>query len=323
VFITGIILGLIALIGLAAWRLGSSDETKGGGVLAFFACLVLSVVCVVIASMSTVPTRNVGIVTQFNKPTGRTTGAGLQWHAPWQGVDDWDASGQAYAHLGDRCVWVAIAAQRKACIPVQIEYRSSTGRAPENWAAYKELDDKSRFETFQARRVEPQINAALISVFADFDPLGAPVTPKPGEAVADAPAPDLNKTYRQKLLDAVNVALGGGTAGADGKVAVVTDNPATKRVEEDPEADIVVTSVSFGAPTYDKKTQEQIDAYGQKVLEARNLAVDETNADTRKRITAKNASVNQTTRCLEIAEKAGKEPGLCMGSGVALTRPVS
>jgi hypothetical protein len=323
VFIFGIILAVIALIGLAAWLLSRDDEVKAGGMLAFFGGLLLSVGCVVIASMSSVPTRNVGIVTQFNKPTGRTTGAGLQWTAPWQDVDDWDASGQVYAHLGGNCVWVAIAAQRKACIPVQIEYRSSTGRAPENWAAYKEIKDKSRFETFQARRVEPQINAAMISTFASFDPLGAPVAPKPGAAVADAAAPDLNKTYRQPLLDAVNLALGGGTVGADGKVTVVTDNPATKQVEEDPEADIVVTSVSFGAPTYDEKTQGQIDAYGQKILEARNLAVDETNAQTRKRITETNAKVDQTTRCLEIAQESGKEPGLCMGGSVTLTRPVA
>jgi regulator of protease activity HflC (stomatin/prohibitin superfamily) len=293
VFITGIILALIALIGLVTWILGRSAEAKGGGILAFFGGLVLSVVCIVIASMSTVPTRNVGIVTQFNKPTGRTTGAGLQWHAPWQGVDDWDASGQTYSHLGDNCVWVTIAAQRRACIPVQIEWAAKAETAPESWAAYKEVDDLSRFEVFEARRVNPQINAALTSVFASFDPLG---TVKADAATAATAAPDLNKTHKQPLLDALTTSVG---------------------------ADVTIKSVAFEAPRYDEPTTAAIAAYGQKVLEARNLQIDKANAVTRAEITKTDASVDQVARCLQIAEKSGKEPGLCMGSGVALTRPVS
>ncbi len=245
-------------------------------------CGLISLGCLVVASMSVVPTRNVGIVTAFSKPTGRTTGAGLKWHAPWQGIDDWDASGQTFAHLGDRCVWVTIAAQRRACVPVQIEWNSKAERAPENWAAYREVEgiEGGRFGTFTARRVEPQINQALTSVFTSFDPLGQINT-----TTGDAAAPDLNKTYRQPLLDALQAGLG---------------------------LDIEIRSVAFEAPRYDEPTTAAINAYGQKVLEARNLKVDEQNAQTRKRISATNASVDNVTRCLEIAEKAGKEPGLCM-----------
>jgi hypothetical protein len=290
-FVFGIILALVALIGLATRIVGRSAKARGGGVVAFFGALVLSVVCIVIASMSTVPTRNVGIVTQFNKQTGRTTGAGLQWTAPWQDVDDWDASGQTYAHLGDDCVWVTIAAQRRACIPVQIERAAKAENAPETWATYKEVDGKSRFEVFVDRRVNPQINGALTSVFAGFDPLGE-VDAKTG----DAPAPDLNKLYKQPLTDAMTAALG---------------------------SDITVRSVAFEAPRYDEPTTAAIAAYGQKILEARNLQIDKANAVTRAQITKTDASVDQVARCLQIAEKLGKEPGLCMGGGVALTRPVS
>lgn len=290
-FIIGIIFALIALVGLVAWKLGGDADLKGGGVLAFFGGLLLSTGCIVIACMSTVPTRNVGIVTQFNKQTGRTTGAGLQWTAPWQDVDDWDASGQTYSHLGNNCVWVTIAAQRRACIPVQIEYAAKAENAPETWATYKEVDGKSRFEVFVDRRVNPQINGALTSVFAGFDPLGA-VDPKSG----DAPAPDLNKMFKQPLTDALNAALG---------------------------SDITVRSVAFEAPRYDDPTTAAIAAYGQKILEARNLTIDKANAVTRADITRTDASVDQVARCLQIAEKSGKEPGLCMGGGVALTRPVT
>ena len=290
-FILGIILGLIALIGLAIGIISADRDTARAGKTATALFGLLSVISITIACMSTVPTRNVGIVTQFSKQTGRTTGAGLQWTAPWQDVDDWDASGQTYAHLGDQCIWVTIAAQRRACVPVQIEWAAKAENAPENWSTYKEVDDKSRFEVFAARRVNPQINGALTSVFASFDPLGQ-VDAKTG----DAPAPDLNKLYKQPLTDALNTALGN---------------------------DITIRSVAFEAPRYDDPTTAAIAAYGQKILEARNLTIDKANAVTRAEITKTDASVDQVARCLQIAEKLGKEPGLCMGAGVAITKPVS
>lgn len=281
-FIAAIIIFIIGLIALAIP--GRPSRLAGGAIVAF------ALLMTIIASVDKVPTKNVGIVTAFSKPTGRTTGAGLKWHAPWQSIDDWDASGQTYAHLGDQCVWVTIAAQRRACIPLQIEWSASAQRAPENWAAYKETGGKTRFETWVARRVDPQISAALTSVFASFDPLGT-VDVKSG----DAPAPDLNKTYRQPILDALAAALGG---------------------------DVIVKSVAFEAPQYDKPTSEAIASYGAKILEARNLEIDKANALTRAAITRTDASVDQVARCLQIAEKLGKEPGLCMGSGAVVTRPV-
>lgn len=287
-FVFAIIVAVLAVLALLVAIF--SEEMRGAAGSACVAGLVVAVACTVIASLSTVPTRNVGIVTSFNKPTGRTTGAGLQWTAPWQDVDDWDASGQTYAHLGDGCVWVTIAAQRRACVPVQIEWSAKAENAPQNWAAYKEVDGMTRFETWVARRVNPQINAALTSVFASFDPLGT-VDAKS----SDAAAPDLNKTFREPLLAALTEALG---------------------------TDVTFKSIAFEAPRYDEPTTAAISAYGQKVLERRNLEIDKANAVTRAEITRTDASVDRVSRCLQIAEKLGKEPGLCMGSAV-VTRPVS
>lgn len=289
-FIFAIILAVIGLLAVVGAVIASDAQARRGARTVAVVFLLFATGFTVIASLSTVPTRNVGIVTQFNKQTGRTTGAGLQWTAPWQDVDDWDASGQTYAHLGDDCVWVTIAAQRRACIPVQIEWAAKAENAPETWATYKEVDGKSRFEVFVARRVNPQINGALTSVFASFDPLGQ-VDAKTG----DAPAPDLNKLYKQPLTAALTTALG---------------------------SDITVRSVAFEAPRYDKPTTDAIAAYGQKILEARNLTIDKANAVTRAEITKTDATVDQVARCLQIAEKLGKEPGLCMGAGVAVTKPL-
>ncbi|MFC7532650.1 hypothetical protein [Actinoplanes sp. GCM10030250] len=289
-FVFGIFLAAVAVFALLAAVVGKSDKFRRQAWLTFGAAAFLAIASIVAASITVVPTRNVGIVTSWNKPTGRTTGAGLQWTLPWQGIDEWDSSGQTYAHLGDQCVWVTIAAQRRACIPVQIEWSAKAEKAPENWAAYREVGDLSRFEVFVERRVNPQINGAMTSIFAAFDPLGA-VDVTSG----DAPAPDLNKTYKEPLIKALNTELGD---------------------------EIVVKSVAFESPRYDEPTTQAISAYGQKILEARNLEIDKANAKTRAEITRTDASVDQVARCLQIAEKLGREPGLCMGGTVSLTRPV-
>jgi regulator of protease activity HflC (stomatin/prohibitin superfamily) len=283
----GTILLLILVLafagGLAAAFLSTNSDTASIGKLIALGAGVFGAIVFVTSSLSSVPTRNVGIVTQFNKPTGRTTGAGLQWHAPWQSVDDWDASGQTFAHLGDGCVWLTIKAQRRACVPVQVEWNAKPENAPENWAAYREVDGKSRFEVWTDRRVNPQINGALTSLFADFDPLGT-VDPKSG----DAPAPDLNKLYRDKLMDELNRVLGN---------------------------DVNVRSVAFEAPRYDEPTTKAIEAYGQKVLEKRNLEIDKENADTRRAIAGQSGMTPFEQQCLDIASKNGGEPGLCRGGG--------
>jgi hypothetical protein len=283
------ILALIALILGACFLVGGFLLDEGGavgfGALAIIAAFVLGTV----ACMSIVPTRNVGIVTSWGKPTGRTTGAGLQWSAPWQDIDDWDASGQTYAHLGDQCVWVTVTGPRTVCIPVQVEWQADPAQAPENWAAFKEADGKTRFETWVARRIDPQMTAAIISTFSTFDPFASV-----NKDTGDVAVPNLNASYRTPLLDALKKDLGG---------------------------QIAVRSIAFGRPVYDDATTKALGDYSKKTLERRNLDVDKANADIRQQITNKNAAVNQTARCLEIAEANGKEPGLCM-AGITLTHPV-
>lgn len=261
-----------------------------------FLVAVVGALSFTIASYNKVPTRNVGIVTQFGKPTGKTTGAGLHWTKPWQDIQDWDATGQVYDRLGANCLWVSISAQRRACIAVQIEWSANPATAPELWAQYKATDqgvkidgDNSRFGTFIYRRVNPQIDGAVTSVFASFDPLGTV------SATGDAPAPDLNATYRSKLQTSVQAALG---------------------------TDITIKSIAFATPTYDVPTTAAIAAYGQKMLEARNLSVDKQNAQARQDVAAKTGVPPAVQQCLDIAEAKAKEPGLCMGGSVALTRPV-
>jgi hypothetical protein len=291
-FWLGIILFTITVLAVGFYFV---TKDKLAFLVAFIAA-VLGALSFTVASYNKVPTRNVGIVTSFGKPTGEITGAGLDWTKPWEDVEDWDATGQVYDRLGSNCLWVSISAQRRACIAVQIEWSANPATAPELWAQYKVTDegkkvdgDNGRFGTFIYRRVNPQIDGAVTSVFASFDPLGAV------SATGDAPAPDLNKTYRTQLQTAVQAALG---------------------------TDITIKSIAFATPTYDAPTTAAIAAYGQKMLEARNLSVDKENAQARQDVAAKTGVPPAVQQCLDIAEAKAKEPGLCMGGNVALTKPI-
>jgi hypothetical protein len=292
VFWFGIIC-FVAVVLAVGYALISRNRTA---FLVAFVAAVIGATSFTVASYNKVPTRNVGIVTSFGKQTGKTTGAGLHWTKPWQNVEDWDASGQTYDRLGGSCLWVNIAAQRRACIAVQIEYNANPATAPELWSQYKATDqgkkmndDNPRFGTFVYRRVNPQIDAAITSVFAGFDPLGTVSNN------GDAPAPDLNKTYKQAVEQAVTASIG---------------------------QDVQIRTIAFGTPTYDAPTTAAIAAYGQKMLEARNLAVDKTNAATRKSLANDTGVPAAVQQCLDIADSRGREPGLCLAGNVTLTKPV-
>lgn len=291
-------LGILALLAVGTFvGFSVNRNTRTRALLYAGVALAVFAVSWTIASYAKVPTRNVGIVTSFGKQTGATTGAGLHWTAPWQNIEDWDATGQVYNRLGGNCLWVSISAQRRACIAVQVEWSADPASAPELWAQYKATSDgekidgdNARFGTFMYRRVNPQIDGAVTSVFASFDPLGTV------SATGDAPAPDLNATYRDRLTQAITTALG---------------------------SDIRIKSIAFATPTYDAPTTAAIAAYGQKMLEARNLKVDQQNSNARRSLAASTGVTPAVQQCLDIADARGKEPGLCLAAGnVALTKPI-
>jgi regulator of protease activity HflC (stomatin/prohibitin superfamily) len=267
----------IAAITAVVLKRTSYDFPIGSTITAVVAAAV-GVLCVIFSSANTVPPRNVGIVTSFNKPTGEVTGAGLKWVAPWEKVEDWDASRQTFDHKSEKtCVQVRIVGLQAACVEVQIEYQTDPKKAPEQWASYKR-----EFEQFQTRRVEPNLTGALNDIFANHDPL-ANVDDKTGV---------VKPVDTQSLVE-----------------------PLKANIERRIGDDIDVLNVVFGFVRYDGKTQEQIEAFQQKVLAAKNLEQDRKNADLQKKISETNAQVNPVVRCLEIVAQRGGEPGLCLGGG--------
>lgn len=257
-----------------------------GGVVLFF------------SSTTKVEQRHYGIEVGYGgKATGRATGAGLQWHKPWDSFETWDATRQTFNTLKASCeapgngdLWVTIAGQGNACVRVQIEWQTSGDKeqASKNWSAYKPVEDKTRFDVFYERRIAPSFVDAVQDTFRTFDPMTA-VDKETGAAVA----PDID-AYKGPLKAALVERVG---------------------------TDVEIVSISFATIGYDKPTSDSIAAYGQKVRDKRNLLVDKGNAELRETIAKDSGLTPFESACL--ATNRG-EPGLCADARnkVTVTRSV-
>lgn len=255
---------------------GDPHELFGPVRAVAFVCLGLALLFTAISSVHTVPTRNVGIVTEFNKHTGKTTGAGFQVTWPWQKVEDWDSSRQYFDHLNEQtCVQVRITGLQTACLEVRVEWETIAKEAPNQWASFRK-----DFKFFEKNRVNGNFTDSLNAVWREHDPIAnvnkdtAVITPVD------------TRQYIEPFKAEVN-----------------------KRIGDD----VKVISVTFGFIHYNDATQKTIEQFQSKVMEARNLEQDLKNAETRRQITEKNKQRDPLTWCLEQAEKNGKEPGYCFG----------
>ncbi|MFJ6197670.1 SPFH domain-containing protein [Micromonospora sp. NPDC092111] len=277
-FTFAVILGIgLAISGAVAIIARNRGITQMAALVAL-GCLAGTLVFTVGSSAHSVPIRSVGIVTSFNKPTGRVTGSGLKWVAPWQKVGEWDAGRQKYDHIGgDRCVRVRTGTLADACVEVLIEWQVKPENAPKQF-----MDYKGDFQSFRGQRVGVQLDSAVNDAFAAYNPL---------EKI-DARTGNLNvdlKPFAQGIRGNAEARLSG---------------------------DVDILSVTITRVNHDDKTEGNIKAFQDKLAQTRNLEQDRKNADIQKQITETNAKVDKVSRCLEIAEKNGSTPGLCINPGI-------
>lgn len=164
-------------------RLGDVDPAKvrslisvisfGTGIL-FTLFAVMSLISSVLV---TVPTKEIGVVTQGGRPVGSLSNG---WHmkAPWQNVTMMDAAIQTdtYAKGKNNCVNVRIAHQATACVDASIRWRIDPSASDALFQNYRE------FDSIRASLVERQLQASLNSEFANYDAIavddkGTPTAP--------------------------------------------------------------------------------------------------------------------------------------------------
>lgn len=166
---TFIVFAVIAvIITVAALIFANLDHDPlpaAGAVLVIVSAWVVTAVPLLTASLTAVPTRNIGIVTNFGKPTGESLGNGLHWKAPWTKVAEMDGAVQNLTRTGEQATTVRLGNNSLAQVDNTIRWRIVPEAAPELYMDYRSFDG------VRENLVVRQANAALNAVLGTFNPL--------------------------------------------------------------------------------------------------------------------------------------------------------
>lgn len=156
---------------------------------------VLTVLCTSTASVYTVTTKNVGIVTTFGKPDG-TRSNGIQPVWPWQKITEMDAAIQTdnYLEKEKDCLTLRMAHQATACWDTSVRWRLREKNADAVFQDYRVFE-----------RVGPDlVKRDLVRVMNDelttYDPLAVD---KNGNSIAPS-----SSTLSEKVTTALRRAMG-------------------------------------------------------------------------------------------------------------------
>lgn len=288
-----VILTLVFVGGLVGVLVGPSKAKPMSGLVGIVA-LVLALIWGGFACTTQVSTRNVGIITTFGRP-GAELSNGIHLVAPWQSVTEMDASIQQENFTGDQALTVRLANNSTARADAQIQWRIVDKAASSLFLDYKD------FANVRDQLVNKELNVALNTAFATFDPLiggTAPTTPPATPAPADG----------QNLV------------AISSKVQLLVQKAVGDRIE--------VQKVFVPLVSYDQSTQDKIN----------NLNIEKTNtaiATQREQTASADAAANNTlsasvdnnpnvlvSKCLDAAAKANASPVGCWPGSVGTAIPV-
>jgi len=177
-FIIAIIFAIITLILMVVPRIKyvvqsgpERGETKSFSLKGFgVVTLIITILFAVLASLTVVGTRNVGVPTVFNKPTGDNLGAGLHLKAPWASVTDIDATIQLEEYFGDSAVQVKIKDGGDALVGLSYRWRINPEAADQVFQDYRNSEVEIN-EAVRSALVTTNVKAAVNEVFGTYDPL--------------------------------------------------------------------------------------------------------------------------------------------------------
>lgn len=139
------------------------------GNIAFYiavAILVAGLLALMVASVTMVTTKNVGVETTFGKPSGElSNGLHLKW--PWEKVTEMDAAIQTDTFNNDNCLRVRIANQQTACVYINFQWRINPVAAQELFRDYRTFDHVR--DALVTRRLTAVVNEQL----ANYNPLNS------------------------------------------------------------------------------------------------------------------------------------------------------
>ena len=157
---------------------------------------VLFVVTALLSTVVIVGTRQIGVATAFNKPTGQTYGNGLHIVAPWVQVHEMDGAVQIDTYQGDKRIAVRLGNNSTALADASIRWQIKQDAADELFVQYK------TFDGVRENLIERNLRVALNDAFAKFDPLSK-------KSLEESQLPELANTalgiLRDKVGDDVDI----------------------------------------------------------------------------------------------------------------------
>lgn len=182
--VLGLLLILAGLFSLfAAARITSDGGVRSsrqarsarfGGRMIAAALLAMGLLTILLNSYTTVGARSVSVQTAFGKIQGDVLGPGFHWVAPWNNVEEFDASVQtlkfykAEPQDDGECITVRLANNTLACVDVTAQWNiNHAGDIKALYLAYK------TFDNIHDNLVKRQLGSALNEVFGRYDPLAA------------------------------------------------------------------------------------------------------------------------------------------------------
>jgi regulator of protease activity HflC (stomatin/prohibitin superfamily) len=177
-----ILLVILAVAGYLVWqrtRAKAHPHAQGGAGrpgprtgrivgLGVVAVVVLAVIWALSSCVTTVGTKDVGVVTSFGKPTGRDLPNGVHLKAPWQKVTEMDAAIQPDEFAGKDCIEVRIGDSSTACADLTIRWHIVPDEAASLFQNYRSNDVNA---TIRDSLVVTQLKGAVNDVLGGFNPL--------------------------------------------------------------------------------------------------------------------------------------------------------
>lgn len=290
-FVTALVIGIIGAIpALIAWRMPKTVTTRSGTEpngdrtlvrRAAIGVLALAALFLFFASFVIVGTKNVGIQTTFNRPTG-TLSNGWHWIAPWSNVTEWDGKLQnlRFSDTDENDdgngVQVRLGNQSTATIDLILQYRLTTDDGV--LELFRQYGNE---ESLKRNLVQKALQAAVNEAFKTYDPI-----------VALASTEDRAPT--------------------GGMPELATAALQTLRTQMPPGIEVV--SLTIVMPHYDAQTEERIKAFNAAIQDTAIATQREETAAAIKRANDILASSNATEgvlyqNCLDMVERVVKSGG--------------
>lgn len=212
-FLISVFVAIVAFIYVAKTKnrttSNTSSSTNYGKYVAGIAT-GLALLSLIVAVFTIVPTKRVGVVTSFGKPTG-TLSNGLHAIWPWEKVTSFDAAIQTDRHDDerkdgdtgnnpDKCTLVRIAnGGSTACLDNIIRWRI---RKDEADALYRDYRD---FDRVRESLVTRELVASLNKEFLSFDPLASLDVNKQSQAGIAERAVDVKADLEREIGDQIEI----------------------------------------------------------------------------------------------------------------------